>query len=125
MKPTKPGEWWWCELKGWDERVATRIRPERVEGEGLTFVPGGTMYWLVEDTDVRWLGPVAPFATSPDPAAPDASDEVRLAAGWLQDIQCLQDGWSAPPQDERSAPGPAGMWRLHASGVWVRWVVPS
>lgn len=72
-------------------------------------------------------------ATSPDPAAPDASDEVRLAAGWEQQAQPVYESFNGRPgghswmeqPKSTTAPGPAGLWRLHASGVWVRWVVAS
>lgn len=64
----------------------------------------------------------------------DASDETRLAAGWVQEVAVcdpardrremfetpgpwLGDGRNTP------APGPAGKWRLHPAGVWVRWVI--
>lgn len=130
MKPTQVGEWWWCEIDGWDDRrVAVRTRPERKEGEGLIFlVPGGTQYWLVNDPAVTWLGPVAAFA---DPAAIDAPAEARLAAGWVLQytyggtrfvIGRDDGGVDLPP-----APLPAGGWRL-AEGpsktqMWVRWVV--
>jgi hypothetical protein len=71
------------------------------------------------------------------PEACDASDESRLACGWRQQVtscgvlrgtetseQAPQVGWAAP-FGAKVAPGPAGLWRLHASGVWVRWVVAS
>jgi hypothetical protein len=55
----------------------------------------------------------------------DATDEQRLAAGWEQEIA----HGARPPDSAHGvfgflAPGPAGRWRLHASGAWVRWVVP-
>jgi hypothetical protein len=55
----------------------------------------------------------------------DATDEERIMAGWVQEVA----HGSRPPDGVPSvcgepAPGPAGRWRLHASGVWVRWVVP-
>jgi hypothetical protein len=84
----------------------------------------------------------------------DATDETRLAAGWRQEVyRCdpahyvnrivWRDGgqFSGPARkneeprmcerapldlsgDGTPVPGPAGHWRLHASGVWVRWVCP-
>jgi hypothetical protein len=60
----------------------------------------------------------------------DATDEQRLVAGWTQercslalDVGAFADVYAAP-DGPVAAPGPAGRWRLHASGVWVRWVVP-
>ena len=65
----------------------------------------------------------------------DASDEERLAAGWVQQIVTRTDAGSAwldrwevgaPGRIVLSglspAPGVAGKWRLHVSGAWVRWV---
>ncbi len=76
------------------------------------------------------------------PETPDASDETRLAAGWVQQV-CHGD--STPPGADRApsgwaaAPGSAGAWRyqgsvvMHASEtmqggfwvVWLRWLAPA
>jgi hypothetical protein len=100
---------------------------------------------VTEPTLKRWRDVVADAAgelrarhnaPSPDPAAPDASDETRLAAGWVQQAMgCTPahdyTGSESPTRTWSGvaglcpAPGPAGLWRLHASGVWVRWVVAS
>lgn len=67
------------------------------------------------------------------PEAPDASDETRLAAGWVQQARC---GDELPPKDVAGpsgwspAPGAAGAWRYKGttgSGVytvWIRWLAP-
>ena len=73
----------------------------------------------------------------------DASDEERLAAGWVQQACSLGQrdrmegdllvagllfagsGCSLGRRDRMEgdpAPGVAGKWRLHASGFWMRWV---
>ena len=125
MKPTKPGEWWWCNLDG--ARVAALIgTPRSSDGPLLAYLVGTEGHVGIDLPGLVWLGPVAPFAPSPDPAAPDATDEVRLAAGWRQQA-CLLASYdeAAPPAGHAPAPGPAGLWRLHASGVWMRWVVAS
>jgi hypothetical protein len=54
--------------------------------------------------------------------AVDASDEARLAAGWRQQVARTQDEMDALDDLAVTPCGPAGHWRLHASGVWVRWV---
>jgi hypothetical protein len=111
MKPTTEG-WWW---------ISMGHEPEAVNfGEGSVCFAGDDDSIDADDPRIVWLGPVAPFAPSPDPAAPDASDEVRLAAGWVQHVN---PRGLKPDDDAHGAPGPAGLWRLHASGVWVRWVV--
>lgn len=68
----------------------------------------------------------------------DASDELRLAAGWRQEVMRCDPCHFGPmdfqestpksdplsTRDLRAAPGVAGIWRLHSSGVWVRWIIP-
>ena len=56
--------------------------------------------------------------------AVDASDETRLAAGWWQQVARTDDEKEALDHLSVTPFGPAGHWRLHASGVWVRWVCP-
>jgi hypothetical protein len=143
MKPTKPGEWWWCMYR--NSPIIVLIG-KQIEGcEALrVHLFGVSTHGDTDDSSFVWLHevsppfaaraePVAPFAPSPDPAAPDASDETRLAAGWVievvpvfeaddlseNDASHFTDG-----EDQTPVPGPAGEWRLHASGrLWVRWVV--
>lgn len=88
-----------------------------------------TLFGLCVDADGDRLTYV-PGALAPE--APGALDEVRLAAGWVQAVidAIGREGLDlAPsrgllmPPGHTPAPGPAGMWRMHASGVWVCWVV--
>lgn len=129
LRPTTEG-WWWSQFE-WEG--ATITAPVRVHYIGGVLSLTGGDSFPVDVSWIRWLGPVAPFAASPDPAAPDASDEVRLAAGWEQQVQPIDESFNGRPGGREwmelakstPAPGPAGLWRLHASGVWVRWVVAS
>jgi len=127
MKQPKPGEWWWVDFDGG--------RAVAEYDDGVAFIAGLPDAVDFDDPNIVWLGPVAPFAPSPDPAAPDASDDVRLAAGWAIEVvpvfgaDDLADNDASDDtsdKDQTPAPGPAGDWRLHVSGrLWVRWVVAS
>jgi hypothetical protein len=94
--------------------------------------------WAVEDPASYMLTEVARVERDLTWRAKqvDATDEQRLAAEWEQetlasdahDFSCGEVGrnakWNSIDDGYTVAPGPAGRWRLHASGVWVRWVVP-
>ena len=59
--------------------------------------------------------------------APDASDEVRLAAGWVQEFRRLDDSmvWRYQRVEGRPAPLPAGGWRHLGNGLSMRWALPK
>lgn len=52
-------------------------------------------------------------------ATPDASDELRLAAGWVQEFCQHND----PVSSRIPAPLPAGGWRHIGDGCSMRWVL--
>lgn len=53
--------------------------------------------------------------------SPEATDEVRLAAGWRQELRSVV----APvPSNAVPAPLPAGGWRYVGEGMNMRWVLP-
>lgn len=70
------------------------------------------------------------------PETPDASDETRLAAGWVQQVAWSNDRCSLQrwPADDGYAPAPgaAGQWRVLLGGSdhrtaacwWLRWLAP-
>jgi hypothetical protein len=95
--------------------------------------------WTVEDPASYMLTEVARVERDMTWRAKqiDATDEQRLAAGWEQQAlgcRSMHDYGALEIGDNRRqdaaadgytlAPGPAGRWRLHPSGCWVRWVVP-
>jgi hypothetical protein len=75
-----------------------------------------------------------------DPEAIGASDEVRLAAGWVQqvaygDVFARPSGSPREPDGHEAAPGAAGIWRFvsvtpgaaagcYDHALWLRWVRP-
>lgn len=60
-------------------------------------------------------------------AAPGASDELRLAAGWVQEYRRLDGSmeWRYQRVEGRPAPLPAGGWRGVGGGLSMRWALPK
>lgn len=59
--------------------------------------------------------------------APNASDELRLAAGWVQEFRRLDAmmEWRHQREEGTPAPLPAGGWRCMGSGLSMRWALAA